>query len=132
MNNKNLQPTTSLSRRRFLSTMAAAGTALGISTGFGNKTAESAQPKPEQINSPDKKIYWGDIHNHNAVGYAKGSLERSYDIANSTLDFFCFTGHSQWHDMPKMPQNKHMKWDINIYNITNILSRHLYNFIIIY
>jgi hypothetical protein len=55
-------------------------------------------------------LYWGDIHNHNAVGYAKGSLERSYDIAQSHLDFFCFTGHSQWHDMPIMPQNKHMKW----------------------
>jgi len=110
MNKKNLHPTTTLSRRRFLATMAAAGTALGLSTGIDNKTAESAEPKAEQINSPDKKIFWGDIHNHNAVGYANGSLERSYDIANSALDFFCFTGHSQWHDMPKMPQNKHMKW----------------------
>lgn len=62
--------------------------------------------------TPDtsKHLYWGDIHNHNAVGYAKGSLERSYDIARSHLDFFCFTGHSQWHDMPVMPQNKQMKW----------------------
>jgi hypothetical protein len=62
--------------------------------------------------SPTSKmnLYWGDIHNHNAVGYAKGSLERAYDIARSHLDFFCFTGHSQWHDMPTMPQNKHLKW----------------------
>ena len=57
-----------------------------------------------------KNLYWGDIHNHNEVGYAKGSLERSYDIARSHLDFFCFTGHSQWHDMPTMPQDKHLKW----------------------
>ncbi len=55
-------------------------------------------------------LYWGDIHNHNEVGYAKGSLKRSYDIARGHLDFFCFTGHSQWHDMPTMPQDKHLKW----------------------
>ena len=55
-------------------------------------------------------IYWGDLHNHGEVGYAKGSLERAYDIARSHLDFFCYTGHSQWHDMPKMPQDKHLKW----------------------
>ncbi len=56
------------------------------------------------------KLYWGDIHNHNEVGYAKGSLERAYDIAQSHLDFFAFTGHAQWHDMPVMPENKHQKW----------------------
>ena len=64
----------------------------------------------EQSANSSYNLYWGDIHNHNAVGYAKGSLERSYDIAQSHLDFFSFTGHSQWHDMPIMPQNKHMKW----------------------
>ncbi len=66
------------------------------------------QGEPADLSSYN--LYWGDIHNHNAVGYAKGSLERSYEIAQSHLDFFCFTGHSQWHDMPIMPQNKHMKW----------------------
>ncbi len=55
-------------------------------------------------------LFWGDIHNHNAVGYAKGSLERSFDIARSHLDFFAHTGHAQWHDMPKMPNDAHMKW----------------------
>ena len=54
----------------------------------------------------EKNLYWGDIHNHNAIGYARGSLERSYDIARGHLDFYCFTGHSQWHDMNKIP-NKH-------------------------
>lgn len=48
----------------------------------------------------DKQIYWGDLHNHCDVGYAKGSLERAYDIAQSHLDFYCFTPHSQWHDQP--------------------------------
>jgi len=55
-------------------------------------------------------IYWGDIHNHNAVGYAKGSLQRSFEIAREHLDFFAHTGHSQWPDMPTMPDDKHMKW----------------------
>ena len=64
-----------------------------------------------------KKLYWGDLHNHNAVGYAKGSLERSYDIAQSHLDFYCFTPHSMWPDMPIMPQNKHMKW-VNGFEVT--------------
>lgn len=49
----------------------------------------------------DKNIYWGDLHNHCNVGYAKGSLERAYDIAQSHLDFYCFTPHSQWHDQPE-------------------------------
>ena len=47
-----------------------------------------------------KNIYWGDIHNHCNIGYAQGSLERAYEIARSHLDFYCFTPHSQWHDMP--------------------------------
>ncbi len=38
-------------------------------------------------------IYWGDLHNHNAVGYAQGSLARSFEIAREHLDFFAHTGH---------------------------------------
>ncbi|MBD3308500.1 DUF3604 domain-containing protein [candidate division KSB3 bacterium] len=56
------------------------------------------------------QLFWGDVHNHNAVGYAKGSLERSIDIAREHLDFFAFTGHASWHDMPLMPGDRHMKW----------------------
>jgi len=81
---------------------------------FGTYAASAAaaqsSPGGDRHESAGKNLYWGDIHNHNAVGYAKGSLERSYDIARGHLDFFCFTGHSQWHDMPVMPQDKHMKW----------------------
>lgn len=55
-------------------------------------------------------VYWGDLHNHNAVGYAKGSLARTIDLAREHLDFFAFTGHASWHDMPKMPGDRHMKW----------------------
>jgi len=56
------------------------------------------------------KLFWGDLHNHNAVGYAKGSLERSIEIAREHLDFFAFTGHASWHDMPIMPGERHMHW----------------------
>jgi len=41
----------------------------------------------------DYTLYWGEIHNHNELGYAQGSLERSYDIARSHLDFYSFTPH---------------------------------------
>jgi hypothetical protein len=46
----------------------------------------------------DYRLYWGDIHNHNELGYAQGSLERSYDIARSHLDFYAFTPHGQYAD----------------------------------
>jgi hypothetical protein len=56
------------------------------------------------------KIFWGDIHNHNSMGYARGSLERSIDIARNSLDFFATTGQCQWHDMEKYESNVHMHW----------------------
>ncbi|OGA90797.1 MAG: hypothetical protein A3G27_07290 [Betaproteobacteria bacterium RIFCSPLOWO2_12_FULL_66_14] len=45
------------------------------------------------------RLVFGDIHNHNAHGYGRGSIERSVDIARRHLDFFAFTGHSSWHDL---------------------------------
>ncbi len=60
--------------------------------------------------SEKHSLFWGDLHNHNAVGYAKGSLERSIDIARKHLDFFAFTGHAHWHDMPLMPGERHLHW----------------------
>lgn len=59
------------------------------------------------------QLLWGDLHNHNSVGlfhYSKGSLERTIEIAKSHLDFFAFTGHAHWHDMPAMPNSGHLKW----------------------
>jgi hypothetical protein len=55
-------------------------------------------------------LYWGDLHNHNAVGYAVGSIDRTYDIARSHLDFLAFTPHAQWHDMPRMPNHAEDTW----------------------
>src|SRR5690606_19310597 len=57
-----------------------------------------------------RRLFWGDLHNHNAVGYAQGSLERSIELARGHLDFFAFTGHASWHDMPRMPGDRHLKW----------------------
>jgi len=58
----------------------------------------------------DYRILYGDIHNHNAHGYGVGSIERSLDIARTHLDFFAFTGHSSWHDMPAMEGERERHW----------------------
>ena len=54
--------------------------------------------------------FFGDIHNHNALGYGLGSLERSIEIARSHLDFFAFTGHSSWHDLVSMEGGRERHW----------------------
>ncbi|MEA3225473.1 MAG: DUF3604 domain-containing protein [Planctomycetota bacterium] len=96
-----------INRRRFLKNSATAGAGIALAAGAPISQAVSDTTGPQ---SSGKNLYWGDLHNHGEVGYAKGSLERAYDIAQNHLDFFCFTGHSQWHDMPRMPQDKHLKW----------------------
>jgi len=55
-------------------------------------------------------ILFGDIHNHNSLGYGVGSLERSIEIARSHLDFFAFTGHSSWHDIEPMEGGREAHW----------------------
>lgn len=99
---------TRITRRQLLKDSAAAGVVFGVHRATAPAVWAASGDEPPA--SSGKNLYWGDIHNHNAVGYAQGSLQRSYDIARSHLDFFCFTGHSQWHDMPIMPQDKHLKW----------------------
>jgi hypothetical protein len=59
---------------------------------------------------PPYRTVYGDIHNHNAHGYGVGSIERSLDIARTHLDFFAFTGHSSWHDMPSMEGARERHW----------------------
>ena len=56
------------------------------------------------------RALFGDIHNHNAHGYGVGSIERSLEIARTHLDFFAFTGHSSWHDMPSMEGARERHW----------------------
>lgn len=45
-------------------------------------------------------IYWGDIHNHNAVGYGLGSPDRAIAIGKQSLDFLAITPHGWWPDLP--------------------------------
>lgn len=49
-------------------------------------------------------LYWGEIHNHNEIGYGLGALERSYQIARNSLDFYAFTPHGWWADPPENDQ----------------------------
>ncbi len=108
------KPTEKKSRRNFIKTSTLGTTGLFLSASYLNpynlKNLLAEIPVMADISNQEKKLYWGDIHNHNAVGYAKGSLDRSFKIAKSHLDFFCFTPHTQWPDMPKMPEDAHLKW----------------------
>lgn len=45
--------------------------------------------------------YYGDIHNHCAVGYGHGSLQDALANARLQLDFACVTVHAHWADMPE-------------------------------
>jgi len=92
-----------LTRRRFV------GTSLLTPFLGGARPVSRAHEGPDG-GKGSYKLYWGDLHNHNAVGYARGTLERSIDIASEHLDFFAFTGHAWWHDIPELPGDKHMKW----------------------
>lgn len=56
------------------------------------------------------EVLYGDIHNHNALGYGIGSLERAIDVARTHLDFFAFTGHAAWHDMVPMEGGREKHW----------------------
>lgn len=45
--------------------------------------------------------YYGDIHNHCAVGYGHGSLDDAFRNARLQLDFACITVHALWPDIPQ-------------------------------
>ena len=96
-------PLPPVTRRTFVESSLAAAL-LGLARPQSRARAQADDPGGKY------QLYWGDLHNHNAVGYAKGSLERSIEIAQEHLDFFAFTGHASWHDLPKMPGDRHMKW----------------------
>jgi len=72
--------------------------------------APGSETRPQRPAETGLNVYFGDLHNHCAIGYARGSLERAFEIARSHLDFFTFTPHSHWHDVPVMEQDKHLKW----------------------
>src|SRR5688572_30002218 len=49
---------------------------------------------------PAGRLLWGDLHNHCAISYGHGSLERALALARQQLDFVSVTGHAFWPDMP--------------------------------
>jgi len=46
------------------------------------------------------QAYFGDIHNHCAVGYGHGTIEESFQNARLQLDFAAVTCHAWWPDLP--------------------------------
>ena len=73
----------------------------------------SHEPQGAQSNwAPldEKNLYWGDLHNHNSIGQIRGSLERTFEIAQNHLDFFAFTPQSQWPDMRPIPQGRNAQF----------------------
>ena len=44
--------------------------------------------------------YWGDLHNHCAASYGRGTPSRSLANARQQLDFCSVTGHAFWPDLP--------------------------------
>jgi len=50
---------------------------------------------------PTYHAYYGDIHNHCAVGYGHGTLEDAFQNARMQLDFAAVTCHAWWPDLPE-------------------------------
>jgi len=57
----------------------------------------------------ENRLLWGDLHNHNQLGYAQGTLERSYEIARSHLDFYAFTPHGMVAEKAPPPGSTKLK-----------------------
>jgi len=79
--------------------------------------ASASQLRPAQP-AASYTDYFGDLHNHNNVGYALGSLKRTFEIARDHLDFFAFTPHAWWHDIGKYDLGIEDKW-INGFAVTS-------------
>jgi len=89
-------------QRRFLAESAAAGSAARLAAAAGG--GDAAQ-RPNEY-----QLFFGDLHNHNNVGYAQGSLERTFEIAHNHLDFFAFTPHGWWPDIGHYENGIEQKW----------------------
>lgn len=62
--------------------------------------------------------YWGDLHNHCAISYGHGSLDRALALARQQLDFCAVTGHAFWPDMPDDPQDPSRYGPTRDYHLT--------------
>jgi hypothetical protein len=98
----------SISRRNWIKGCSSAGLAMA----FPSELMQSQDQRETNY-----RTFWGDLHNHNHVGYAQGSLGRTFEIARSHLDFFAFTPHAHWHDIGHYENNIENKW-INGFAVT--------------
>lgn len=80
----------------------------------GSSPDKTTEPDQTACLEPEYQVFFGDIHTHNNIGLAQGSLERSYEIARSHLDFFSSTPHSYFHDKPPMSPRGEMLWENGI------------------
>lgn len=94
---------TRVSRRDWirLCGLTAAGSAVHR---LGAAPAQAPQP------AAGLETYFGDLHNHNVIGYAQGSLRRTFEIARNHLDFFAFTPHGYWPDIGTYEDSIEDKW----------------------
>jgi len=99
----------SITRRQFLKTSAVGSLSLG-SLGCAALVPAPASAPIEHPRVGEYQVYFGDLHNHNEVGYARGSLERAFEIAREHLDFFAFTPHGYWNDIGHYENNIEKKW----------------------
>ena len=99
-----------LSRREWIKRMSLVGMSAAVAPGLPRPAAQSA-------GRSDYKTYFGDLHNHNVIGYAQGSLERTFEIARNHLDFFAFTPHGYWHDIGSYENRIENRW-INGFAVT--------------
>ena len=80
---------------------------MGTAAWLAARAAEAADPPTE---GGDYPVYFGDLHNHNNVGYAQGSLARTFEVARNHLDFFAFTPHGYWPDIGRYENGIEQKW----------------------
>jgi hypothetical protein len=89
-----------MKRRKFLK--GATGFAGLTALGMGSlKSCAEAVDEYEPKDNP-YQLFWGDLHCHCSISYAKGSLENAFEAAREQrLDFCSVVGHSSWHDTPR-------------------------------
>jgi hypothetical protein len=88
-----------------------------VGCSISGASALGSGPPSRPADAGQYRTFFGDLHNHNAVGYAQGSLERTFEIACNHLDFFAFTPHGYWHDIGHYENSIENKW-INGFEVT--------------
>lgn len=98
-----------MTRREFMRVSAAGALPLAA-LGCSQLAPGSVSGTSRRAKAGGYNVYFGDLHNHNKVGYAQGTLERAFEIARNHLDFFAFTPHGYWHDIGHYENNIEKKW----------------------